>query len=199
MRILWHLYLLIGLVAAGDEHINHVPGCEDVPTASKKRPHPHLRVRKQHHPLVQPRQKRPHPQLRVRQQDHPLVLPRQKLPQEPQQLRKGAREKYEPKYGYYRDYYGCIYTVLTSRQLLYHALCTYTCPWYPYVYRVRDGVTCLTILEKGAQERTYRDSKVCRKGRCFNGLCMPTSYVQSCSVPNTFPRNLPRNALDRSE
>ncbi|KAL3228254.1 hypothetical protein MRX96_048677 [Rhipicephalus microplus] len=113
MRILWHLYLFIGLVvAAGAEPINNVPGCEDAPTPSKATPS--------------------------------IGTTETETTTRTTTTTKGAREKYEPKYGYYKDYYGCIYTVLTSHKLLYHALCTYTCPWYPYVYRVRNGVTCLT-------------------------------------------------------
>ncbi|XP_075725263.1 uncharacterized protein LOC142767451 isoform X2 [Rhipicephalus microplus] len=209
MRILWHLYLLIGLVAAGAEPINNVPGCEDAPTASKEtsastptstEATPSTGTTGTETSASTTTSTTATPSIGTTQTESPTVKSTEtETTTRTTITTKGAREKYEPKYGYYRDYYGCIYTVLTSHKLLYHALCTYTCPWYPYVHRVRNGVTCLTILEKGAQERTYRDSKVCRKGRCFNGLCMPTSYVQSCSVPNTFPRNLARNALDRSE
>ncbi|XP_075725207.1 uncharacterized protein LOC119179565 isoform X5 [Rhipicephalus microplus] len=175
------------VVAAGEEPISHVPGCEDAPTASKETSASTTTSTKAT------------PSIGTTETESPTVRTTEtENTTTTTTTTKGAREKDEPKYGYYRDSYGCFYTVLTSRNLLYHAYCTYYCPWYPYVYKVRNGVTCLTLLEKGAQERTY-DSKVCRKGRCLNGLCIPTGYVQRCSVPHTFPRNLPRNALDRSE
>ncbi|KAL3201614.1 hypothetical protein MRX96_042922 [Rhipicephalus microplus] len=199
MRILWHLYLLIGLVvAAGAEPINNVPGCEDAPTASKEtststttstQATPSTGTTETETSTSTPTSTTATPSIGTTETESPTM----------RTTETGAREKDEPKYGYYTDYYGCFYKVLKSRGLLYHANCLYYCPWKPHVYRVRDGVTCLTILEKGAQERAYRDSKVCRKGRCFNGLCIPTGYVQGCTVPNTFPRNLPRNTLDHSE
>uniref|UniRef100_A0A6G5A6X2 Evasin n=1 Tax=Rhipicephalus microplus TaxID=6941 RepID=A0A6G5A6X2_RHIMP len=210
MRILWHLYLLIGLVvAAGAEPINNVPGCEDAPTASKEtststttstQATPSTGTTETETSTSTPTSTTATPSIGTTETESPTMRTTEtETTPRTTTTTKGAREKDEPKYGYYTDYYGCFYKVLKSRGLLYHANCLYYCPWKPHVYRVRDGVTCLTILEKGAQERAYRDSKVCRKGRCFNGLCIPTGYVQGCTVPNTFPRNLPRNTLDHSE
>ncbi|XP_075725206.1 uncharacterized protein LOC119179565 isoform X4 [Rhipicephalus microplus] len=196
------------VVAAGEEPISHVPGCEDAPTASKEasastptstKATPSTGTTETETSASTTTSTKATPSIGTTETESPTVRTTEtENTTTTTTTTKGAREKDEPKYGYYRDSYGCFYTVLTSRNLLYHAYCTYYCPWYPYVYKVRNGVTCLTLLEKGAQERTY-DSKVCRKGRCLNGLCIPTGYVQRCSVPHTFPRNLPRNALDRSE
>ncbi|XP_049524133.1 uncharacterized protein LOC119452450 isoform X2 [Dermacentor silvarum] len=100
----------------------------------------------------------------------------------------GAREEDEKKYGYYRDRNGCVHKVLQSYQLMYDADCTYYCPYYPFRYKVPNRTPCLMLLENRLQERQYASSKVCRKGYCVYGTCVPTGYVQRCTVPQNGPR-----------
>ncbi|XP_050032884.1 uncharacterized protein [Dermacentor andersoni] len=192
MRPFWYLVFLVGLVASEDPKSNDVPGCGDLKSGSKEMNPTTPTTRTETTSTMTTEEttssttttEATSPSTTTTSTTTPSTTPK-----------KGAREADRRKYGYYRDGNQCIHKVLTSYQQVYHADCIYLCRRYPFRFSVPNGMPCLMVLENGLQERQYTNSKLCRKGQCLHGSCVPSVYVQKCSIPTNGP-GIPRRDIN---
>ncbi|XP_075558362.1 uncharacterized protein LOC142590273 isoform X2 [Dermacentor variabilis] len=182
MRPFWYLVLLVGLVTSENPNSNDVPGCGDPKSGSKETTS--TTTTEETTSSTTTTEEVTSPSTTTTSTTTPSTTPK-----------KGAREADKRKYGYYRDRNNCIHKVLTSYHQMYHADCTYYCARYPYYFRVFNQVPCLMVLENELQERQDTNSKLCRKGKCLHGSCVPSVYVQKCSIPTSGP-GIPRHDIN---
>ncbi|XP_065311555.1 uncharacterized protein [Dermacentor albipictus] len=190
MRPFWYLVFFVGLVTTEDPNSNDVPGCGDLKSGNKEMT-PTTPTTRIETTSTTTTEETTSPTPTTEEATSTSTTTTSTTPPTTTP-KKGAREADGTKYGYYRDKNHCTHKVLTSYQQMYHADCTYICPRYPFRFRVFNGVPCLMVLENRPQERQYTNSKLCRKGQCLYGSCVPGAYVQKCAIP-TNGRSTPRH------